>query len=234
MLNHKKLAMGFTLMATAAIPLACASMASARALDASKMEAPRYQNVASSDMLPQTNAVGGAYLITWYQGLPGRREHAVHLTASDIDDIGYLENVCRAEIKPQQPGFFSSVGYTTVTMGLGTAIGLAGGAKGAFGAAVSASSYGIYGGVEGGVAGFVGGIDIHDRSKRGQYGQCMINMVDDAQRAGDMTRGIHANILLDVVEGNKIARPAPSNSDVAPQNGPPAPEVGEHSSSVTN
>jgi hypothetical protein len=226
-MSLRKAALALFVAVLGFLPLGIATSASAGNIDPARLQV---QYDANNDTEVQAQLLSAGVLISWYQGFPGRREHAVHLTPLVFDDIYYAQKVCDLEIKPQQANMAASVGYTAITTAGGDAGGLALGAKGAFGAAVSAGAYAVYGAGEGLVTGAVAGVDRHNSSKREQWGQCVINYLNDGQRAGDFPKGFHANLVVDSVEGNHLSRPAPRADDKdvdVTDIGPPPPAVGE-------
>jgi hypothetical protein len=170
--------------------------APAFAADAEKLHA--------SDTERHVQGAGGPYFITVYHGFPGRREHAVHVTAQNLDDLEYARDDCTQQIRPQQPGIWKS---EAVTIAEGTVA--EAGAFAAEGAAVGVPMATIKtlakeGAAAGVVSSAVNGFDSHNRAKRNHLGQCMINYVNDAVRAGDFPGGIHVIIDQDSAEGHKL------------------------------
>ncbi len=193
--------------------MACGG-STAYAADASRMGVRQLPG----DAERHVQSAGEVVFITWYQGLPGRRDHVRHITALDLDDTAYIRDVCSAEIRPQQPNLFKSEAVTVTEGTLAEAGSFAaeGIAVGVHAAAVKTLLK------EGAGAGIVGsavnGFDSHNRAKRNHEGQCMVNYLNDAVRVGDKAGGIHYIIDQDSIEGQGL-----STSDKSGSTSPPGP-----------
>jgi hypothetical protein len=174
---------------------------------------------------PHYASVGGKFLITWYQGFPGRTSHAVHVSAADLDDIAWASDVCYVELKPQQPGAPASVGVSTVAGVVSGVGGFALGVGGIDGITGSSFQNGIGQTAGGGiVGGLVNGPINHARSKRFQLGTCVGTYVNDGARSGDFKPGIHVQPDEDNVDGSPISSSF-REALGTPHSGPPAPSV---------
>lgn len=144
---------------------------------------------ASTEQLAQADKIGGRYFVTAYRGLPGLRENARPMTAMDIDQLGYLEDVCDDDMKLQSPNAVLEVGHDVVISAGGSALGVGGGAVWAFGKAVSGVDYAKYGAGAGGGGGLFAGISGRGHAKKYDIGQCMSLQVQWAQKFdGQLTR----------------------------------------------
>ena len=186
-----------------------------KSTDVSRMQVPYDPQ---NDRERHYESVGGAIMITWYQGFPGRRVHAVIPTAQVLDDIAYAAEVCHVELKFQQPGGVKSIGTSAGVAAGSTALGIFTGSAWAFPLApASAVMNNVKNGTaQSGIGGFANGVVNHYRIDRVHLGICVNQYLNDGQHAHDFPEGIHVQID----EDNTSGQPISAQAGPIPRNGP--------------
>lgn len=161
---------------------------------------------ATSAFAGEKPRVGGAYFVTSYRGYgpsPEQQVNAHPLTAEDYDALAYLDQVCREDLKPQQPNTGLEIATDVTLYASGAAIGGFVGSTAAFDGQIDAGKQATY---AGGGSGLAAGITGHFRADRYDLGQCMSLQVQWAQKFDGQLQGKGIIMNSHSINGKPIKR----------------------------